>query len=71
MSAEGQPASLKEKELGNTAYRNRSFDEAITHYTKAFELYEDVTYLNNLAGKCLAALSQRVRGAKETYSRLL
>lgn len=38
-----------EKQLGNTAYRQRQFDEAIAHYNKAWELYKDITYLNNRA----------------------
>lgn len=38
-----------EKALGNEAYKARKFDEAITHYEKAWELNKDITYLNNLA----------------------
>lgn len=36
-----------EKALGNAAYKKRSFEEAIGHYNKAYELHKDVTYLNN------------------------
>ncbi|KAK9479855.1 hypothetical protein V1514DRAFT_327540 [Lipomyces japonicus] len=39
----------EEKALGNTDYKARRFDAAIEHYQKAWELYKDVTYLNNLA----------------------
>ncbi|KXJ96223.1 hypothetical protein Micbo1qcDRAFT_31568 [Microdochium bolleyi] len=38
----------KEKALGTEAYKKRNFDEAIKHYTKAWELHQDITYLNNL-----------------------
>lgn len=38
----------KEKEQGNAAYKTRNFDEAISHYDKAFELYdEDISFLTN------------------------
>ncbi|CCG82906.1 putative Heat shock protein [Taphrina deformans PYCC 5710] len=38
-----------EKALGNAAYKSRSFDEAIKHYTTAYELHKDITYLTNKA----------------------
>ncbi|KAI0184486.1 putative heat shock protein [Xylaria flabelliformis] len=38
----------KEKALGTENYKKRNFDEAIAHYTKAWELHKDITYLNNL-----------------------
>ncbi|KAJ1330849.1 stress-induced-phosphoprotein 1 [Microdochium nivale] len=38
----------KEKALGTENYKKRNFDEAIKHYTKAWELHQDITYLNNL-----------------------
>lgn len=38
-----------EKALGNTAYKSRSFDEAVAHYAKAYELHKDITYLTNKA----------------------
>lgn len=38
-----------EKALGNTAYKSRSFDEAIAHYTTAYSLHKDITYLTNKA----------------------
>jgi stress-induced-phosphoprotein 1 len=37
-----------EKKLGTEQYKKRNFDEAIAHYTKAWELHKDITYLNNL-----------------------
>ena len=38
-----------EKALGNTAYKSRKFDEAVEHYTKAYDLHKDITYLTNKA----------------------
>ncbi|KAF4542527.1 Tetratricopeptide TPR-1 [Lasiodiplodia theobromae] len=38
----------EEKALGTQFYKKRQFDEAIEHYSKAWEIYEDITYLTNL-----------------------
>ena len=38
-----------EKKLGTEKYKKRQFDEAITHYNKAWELHKDITYLTNLS----------------------
>ena len=38
----------KEKQLGTENYKKRKFDEAIEHYTKAWDLHKDITYLTNL-----------------------
>lgn len=38
----------EEKKLGTENYKKRQFDEAIKHYSKAWELYKDITYLTNL-----------------------
>ncbi|CAO1638470.1 unnamed protein product [Sympodiomycopsis kandeliae] len=40
-----------EKKKGNELYLKRQFDPAIEHYSKAWELHKDITYLNNL-GAC-------------------
>ncbi|GAD96261.1 heat shock protein STI1 [Paecilomyces variotii No. 5] len=37
-----------EKKIGNDFYKKKQFDEAIEHYTKAWELNKDITYLNNI-----------------------
>ncbi|KAK7935489.1 heat shock protein [Apiospora marii] len=37
----------KEKALGTENYKKRNFDEAIKHYSAAWDLYKDITYLNN------------------------
>ncbi|CAI4218489.1 unnamed protein product [Parascedosporium putredinis] len=41
-------AAEKEKALGTENYKKRNFDDAIKHYSKAWELHQDITYLNNL-----------------------
>lgn len=38
-----------EKKLGTECYKKRQFDEAIEHYSKAWELHKDITYLTNLS----------------------
>ncbi|WFD24032.1 Hsp90 cochaperone [Malassezia equina] len=37
-----------EKKQGNAHYLKREFDVAAAHYQKAWELHQDITYLNNL-----------------------
>ncbi|QEL62655.1 hypothetical protein SBP28_004372 [Candidozyma auris] len=37
------------KAEGNALYKQRKFDEAIAKYDHAWELYQDITYLNNRA----------------------
>ncbi|QIW98461.1 hypothetical protein AMS68_003979 [Peltaster fructicola] len=36
-----------EKALGTKAYKSRQFDEAIKHYTNAWEKHHDITYMTN------------------------
>jgi len=44
--------ALKEKELGNAAYKKKDFDEALQHYDKALELDpENITFMTNKAGE--------------------
>lgn len=43
-----QEAGDAEKKIGNDFYKKRQFDEAIEHYNKAWELNQDITYLNNI-----------------------
>ncbi|KAL1297941.1 hypothetical protein AAFC00_006454 [Neodothiora populina] len=38
-----------EKALGTASYKKRQFDDAIAHYSKAWELHQDITYLTNLS----------------------
>ena len=43
------------KAQGNAAYKARKFEEAIGHYSKAWELYpKDVAFLTNLSGESSA-----------------
>lgn len=43
--------ALKEKELGNEAYKKREFAEAAKHYDKAIELDPtNIIFYNNKAG---------------------
>lgn len=41
--------ALAAKAEGNTLYKQRKFDEAIEQYNKAWELHQDITFLNNRA----------------------
>lgn len=43
-----QEAGDAEKKIGNDFYKKKEFDQAIEHYTKAWELNKDITYLNNI-----------------------
>ena len=38
-----------EKALGTEKYKKREFDEAIEHYTTAWDLHKDIAYLTNRA----------------------
>lgn len=44
-----------EKTAGNAAYKQKDFANAIAHYSRAWELHKDITYLNNLAAAYLEA----------------
>ncbi|KAF2313124.1 hypothetical protein GH714_009389 [Hevea brasiliensis] len=47
---ERKAQAVKEKELGNAAYKTKDFETAIAHYTKAMELDdEDISYFTNRA----------------------
>lgn len=44
--------ALKEKDLGNAAYKQKKFDEALGHYDKAIELDPtNMTLFSNKAGR--------------------
>jgi len=67
----------KEKALGTENYKKRNFDEAIAHYSKAWELYKDITYLNNLGAayfekgdydKCIEACTKAIEKGREIYA---
>ncbi|CAA7034187.1 unnamed protein product [Microthlaspi erraticum] len=47
---ERKQKALKEKELGNAAYKKKDFETAIQHYTAAMEIDdEDISYITNRA----------------------
>lgn len=41
-------AGDQEKAIGTENYKKKQFDAAIEHYSKAWDLNKDVTYLNNI-----------------------
>ncbi|KAI0433884.1 hypothetical protein F5Y09DRAFT_31514 [Xylaria sp. FL1042] len=67
----------KEKALGTENYKKRNFDEAIAHYTKAWDLYKDITYLNNLGAAyfekgdyqaCIDACTKAIEEGRMIYA---
>ncbi|KAH0530347.1 hypothetical protein TsFJ059_004977 [Trichoderma semiorbis] len=67
----------KEKALGTENYKKRKFDEAIQHYSKAWELYQDITYLNNLGAayfekgdydKCIESCQKAIDEGRLIYA---
>src|ERR1700730_18459164 len=67
----------REKQLGTEQYKKRNFDEAIAHYSKAWELHKDITYLNNLGAAkyekgdyqgAIEACNQAVEYGREVYA---
>lgn len=70
-------AADKEKALGTENYKKRNFDEAIAHYSKAWELHKDITYLNNLGAahyekgeyeKAIETCEKAVEEGREIYA---
>jgi stress-induced-phosphoprotein 1 len=58
--AQAKKAALKEKDLGNAAYKKREFAEAEAHFTKAWDLWpKDMTFLTNLAGAFSVSVAAR------------
>ncbi|OTB02655.1 hypothetical protein M426DRAFT_192250 [Hypoxylon sp. CI-4A] len=67
----------KEKALGTENYKKRNFDEAIQHYSKAWELHKDITYLNNLGAAyfekgdyqaCIDACTKAIEEGRQIYA---
>lgn len=67
----------KEKALGTENYKKRQFDEAIQHYSKAWEIFQDITYLNNLGAahyekgdydKCIEACTKAIDEGRVIYA---
>lgn len=70
-------AADKEKALGTENYKKRNFDEAIKHYTAAWDLHKDITYLNNLGAAnfekgdyqaCIDACTKAVEEGRALYA---
>ncbi|PBP20982.1 tetratricopeptide [Diplocarpon rosae] len=75
--AKAKAAADAEKKLGTENYKKRNFDEAISHYTKAWELYKDITYLNNLGAayfekgdydEAIRACEKAIEEGREIYA---
>ncbi|KAI1827847.1 hypothetical protein F4861DRAFT_291778 [Xylaria intraflava] len=67
----------KEKALGTENYKKRNFDEAIAHYSKAWDLHKDITYLNNLGAAyfekgdyqaCIDACTKAIEEGRMIYA---
>lgn len=67
----------KEKALGTENYKKRNFDEAIEHYSKAWEIFNDITYLNNLGAayfekgdyeKCIESCTKAIEEGRMIYA---
>lgn len=51
-AADAKQQAVREKELGNAAYKAKKFDEAIKHYDAAVNLDDtDISFLTNRCGK--------------------
>jgi stress-induced-phosphoprotein 1 len=70
-------AAEKEKALGTENYKKRNFDEAIKHYSAAWDLHKDITYLNNLGAAyfekgdyqaCIDACTKAVEEGRALYA---
>jgi stress-induced-phosphoprotein 1 len=45
---EAKAKAEEQKALGTASYKKRDFEAAIEHYSKAWDLHQDITYLTNL-----------------------
>ena len=71
---EAKAKADEEKKKGTELYKKKQFDEAIAHYTKAWEIHKDITYLTNLGAAkfekgdydgCIEACQQAVEYGRE------
>lgn len=76
-NAKAKAAAEEEKKLGTENYKKRNFEQAIAHYSKAWELYKDITYLNNLGAayfekgeydEAIKACEKAVEEGREIYA---
>ncbi|KAI1334625.1 hypothetical protein F5Y15DRAFT_401087 [Xylariaceae sp. FL0016] len=67
----------KEKALGTENYKKRNFDQAIEHYSKAWDMHKDITYLNNLGAayfekgdyqKCIETCTKAIEEGRMIYA---
>jgi stress-induced-phosphoprotein 1 len=74
---EAKAKADEEKKLGTESYKKRQFDAAIEHYSKAWELYKDITYLTNLGAayfekgdyeKAIEVCKEAVEHGREVYA---
>ncbi|KAF2197841.1 hypothetical protein GQ43DRAFT_186921 [Delitschia confertaspora ATCC 74209] len=71
---EAKAKADEEKKKGTEFYKKRQFDQAIEHYSKAWEMHKDITYLTNLGAAkfekgdyqgCIEACQQAVEHGRE------
>jgi len=71
---EAKAKADEEKKLGTESYKKREFASAIEHYSKAWDLHKDITYLTNLGAaffengdykKCIEACEKAVEEGQE------
>lgn len=71
---EAKAKADEEKKKGTEFYKKRQFDQAIEHYSKAWEIHKDITYLTNLGAAkfekgdyqgCIEACLQAVEYGRE------
>lgn len=74
---EAKAKADEEKKKGTEFYKKRQFDQAIEHYTKAWEMHKDITYLTNLGAAkfekgdyegCIEACKQAVEHGREVLA---
>jgi stress-induced-phosphoprotein 1 len=74
---EAKAKADEEKKKGTEFYKKRQFDQAIEHYSKAWELHKDITYLTNLGAAkfekgdyegCVEACKQAVEHGREVLA---
>lgn len=74
---EAKAKADEEKKKGTEFYKKRQFDQAIEHYSKAWEMHKDITYLTNLGAAkfekgdyegCIEACKQAVEHGREVLA---
>lgn len=65
MADDNKQQAIAEKELGNQAYKKKQFEEALSHYEKAWSLDDtNISILTNKAGMCfLLWAKKKVQGS--------